>query len=60
VAVHLGVTCPLSEELSRAMWEGTAPAAQMWRSIGIYRSPVPVADDAPWRDRFLALTGRHP
>jgi hypothetical protein len=60
VAIHLGVTCPLSEELSRVMWEGTAPAAQMWRSIGIYRAPVQVADDAPWRDRFLALTGRRP
>jgi hypothetical protein len=58
VAVHLGMASPLSEELSRAMWEGTAPVADMWRSIGIYRAPVPVPDDAPWSTRFLALTGR--
>jgi hypothetical protein len=27
---------------------------------GVYRAQVPVPDDAPWRDRFLALTGRRP
>jgi hypothetical protein len=58
VAVHLGMPSPLSEELSRAMWEGTAPDAEMWRSFGVYRDPVAVPDDAPWRTRFLALTGR--
>jgi hypothetical protein len=58
VAVHLGMPSPLTEELSRAMWEGTAPAADMWRSFGVYRVPVPVPDDALWRTRFLALTGR--
>lgn len=58
VAVLLGLDSPLSEELSKAMWEGTEPAVEMWRSMGIYRAPVPVAADAPWRDRFLALTGR--
>ncbi|MEV4317482.1 hypothetical protein [Actinocrispum sp. NPDC049592] len=40
------------------MFEGTAPAAEMWRSLGIYRAPVPVGADASWRTRFLALTGR--
>lgn len=60
VADHIGVDCPLSEELSRGMWEGTAPSAEMWRSFGIFREPVPVSEDAPWRDRFLGLTGRRP
>jgi uncharacterized protein (TIGR03086 family) len=60
VAALIGVACPLSEELARDMWEGTAPSADMWRSFGIFRPAVSVADEAPWRDRFLALTGRRP
>jgi hypothetical protein len=59
IARHLGAESPLTEELARAMWEGTAPAADMWRSFGIYRKEVPVPDDASWRARYLALTGRH-
>ncbi len=58
IARHLGAESPLSEELARAMWEGTAPAADMWRSFGIYRQEVPVADGASWRARYLGLTGR--
>jgi hypothetical protein len=58
VAKHIGLDFPISEELARSMWEGTAPSADMWRSMGIFRPPVPVSDDASWRDRFLALTGR--
>lgn len=59
IARHLGADSPLSEELAKAMWEGTAPAADMWRSFGIYRKEVPVPDDASLRTRYLALTGRH-
>jgi hypothetical protein len=58
IAMHLGAESPLSEELARAMWEGTAQAAGMWHSIGIYRREVPVPDGASWRARFLGLTGR--
>jgi hypothetical protein len=58
VAVHIGVECPLTEELAQGMWEGTSPSADMWRSFGIFRAEVPVAADASWRVRFLALTGR--
>ncbi|GAA0945123.1 hypothetical protein [Pseudonocardia zijingensis] len=58
VARHLGVESPVSEELARAMWEGTEPAADMWREFGVYRKEVPVAEDASWRARYLALTGR--
>jgi hypothetical protein len=58
VAHHIGVNDSISEELARGMWEGTVASADMWRSIGIFRVPVPVSSDAPWRDRFLALTGR--
>jgi hypothetical protein len=60
VAAHIGVDCPLTEELCQGMYEGTVESAEMWRSFGIYREPVPVADDASWRDRYLALTGRRP
>jgi hypothetical protein len=60
VAQLIGADNPLSEELARGMWEGTEAAAPMWRSMGIFRSRVPVSADAPWRDRFLALTGRQP
>ncbi len=58
IARHLGAESPLSEELARAMREGTAPAADMWRSCGIYREELPIPDDASWRARYLALTGR--
>ncbi|HYH29649.1 MAG TPA: hypothetical protein VD903_04615 [Pseudonocardia sp.] len=58
VARHLGAESPLTEELARAMWEGTAPAADMWRSFGVYRQEVPVPDGASWRARYLGLTGR--
>jgi hypothetical protein len=58
IARHLGAESPLSEELAQAMWEGTAPAADMWRSFGIYRQEIPVPDGASWRARYLALTGR--
>jgi hypothetical protein len=60
VARHIGVDDSISEELARGMWDGTEASAAMWRSIGIFRTPVGVSDDAPWRDRFLALTGREP
>jgi hypothetical protein len=60
VAALIGLDSPLSDELARGMFEGTEPAAEMWRSFGIYRAPVPVPDTAPWRDRYLALTGRQP
>jgi hypothetical protein len=58
IARHLGAESPVSEELARAMCEGTAPAADTWRSFGIYREEVPVPEDASWRTRYLALTGR--
>jgi hypothetical protein len=58
IARHLGAESPLTEELAQAMWEGTAPAADMWRSFGIYRAEVPVAEGASWRARYLGLTGR--
>ncbi len=60
VARHIGVDDGISEELAHGMWDGTEPSAAMWRSIGIFRTPVPVSDDASWRHRFLALTGREP
>jgi uncharacterized protein (TIGR03086 family) len=60
VSVHIGAECPLTEDLARAMYEGTAGSAEMWRSYGIFRAEVPVTKGASWRTRFLALTGRQP
>jgi hypothetical protein len=60
VAALIGVDDALPEELCRGMWDGTEPSAETWRSFGIFRQPVPVPADAPWRDRFLGLTGRRP
>jgi hypothetical protein len=60
VALLIGVEPPLDEELARGMYEGTAPTADMWRSFGIDRTPVPVPEGASWRDRYLGLTGRTP
>lgn len=62
IAMHLGSrACPLTEELARGMWEGTAPAAEYWRSIGIFRKPIPYPDGhVSWRDQFLLTAGRDP
>jgi hypothetical protein len=60
VAAVIGVDDGISEEHARGMYEGTAPTAELWRSFGIYRAPVEVPEDASWRDRYLALTGRRP
>jgi hypothetical protein len=60
VARHIGVDDTITEELGRGMWAGTEPSAEMWRSMGIFRTPVTVSDDASWRNRFLALAGRRP
>jgi uncharacterized protein (TIGR03086 family) len=60
VARHIGVDDAITEELARGMWAGTEPSAEMWRSMGIFRPPVTVSDDASWHNRFLALTGRRP
>jgi hypothetical protein len=57
---RIGVDDAISDELARGMWNGTEPSAERWRSMGIFRPSVPVADDAHWRDRFLALSGRRP
>jgi hypothetical protein len=61
VAIHLGSrACPLTEELARGLWEGTAPVAERWRALGIFREPLPMPDDVSWRDRFLLSAGRDP
>ena len=58
VAQLLGLDVRLPPSLCRAMFEGTSPGAQMWRSFGIYRAPLDVPAGASWPDRYLALTGR--
>lgn len=64
IAVHVGTVCPLTEELSQALWEATQTAdadAAAWRARGIFRDPIlPLPPDVSRRDRFLQLAGRDP
>jgi hypothetical protein len=61
IAMHLGSrACALAEELARGMWEGTAPDAEYWQSMGVSREQLPMPDDVSWRDRFLLFAGRNP
>lgn len=61
VAAYLGSTaCPLPEDLARQLFERTAPSAQVWRELGIFREPLPVPPLASWRDRFLLTAGHLP
>lgn len=61
VASYLGSTaCPLPEELARPLWELTEPHAESWRSRGIFRDPLPVPEQASWRDTFLLSAGHEP
>ncbi len=61
VAMYLGSTaCPLPEELARPLWEITAPEADRWRSLGIFRDPLPLPEHVSWRDRFLRCAGHDP
>lgn len=62
IAFGLGSTaCPLTEEFSRAAYEATAPKAWRWRSLGLFREPLPLPDrHVSWRDQFLRLAGRDP
>jgi hypothetical protein len=61
VATYLGSTaCPLPEELARPLWELTAPDAEIWRSLGIFRDPLPLPENVSWRDRFLLSAGHQP
>ena len=62
IAMALGSrACPLPEDLARGMYEGTAPVAAQWRSIGIFREPLPYPPGhVSWRDQFLLTAGHDP
>ncbi len=62
IAMAIGSrACPLPEALAKGMYEGTAPVAEQWRSIGVFRTPLPLPDGhVSWRDRFLLMAGRDP
>lgn len=62
IAFGLGTTaCPLTEEFSRPALETLQPEAGKWRSLGIFREPLPLPDGhVSWRDQFLRLAGRDP
>lgn len=62
VAMALGSrACPLPEDLAKGMYEGTEPTAGRWRSIGVFRAPLPLPPGhVSWRDQFLLMAGRDP
>ena len=62
IAFGLGTTaCPLTEEFARAAFAATEPKAWRWRSLGIFREPLPhPPGHVSWRDQFLLLAGRDP
>ncbi|MEO6825839.1 MAG: TIGR03086 family metal-binding protein [Microbacteriaceae bacterium] len=55
-AVHAGQT--LDQELVEAAWSIFAPQKDTLEASGLFRSPIPIADDARLQTRLLALTGR--
>ena len=62
IAFGLGTTaCPLTEEFARAALASVEPEAGRWRSLGIFREPLPLPEcHVSWRDQFLRLAGRDP
>lgn len=61
IANTLGLDDPLADEsLAQGMYDLIAPHADEWRAIGVFPARVPVADDAPVRDRLLGAVGRQP
>ena len=62
VAMAVGSrACPLPEDLAKGMYEGTEPTAGQWRSIGVFRTPLPLPEGhVSWRDQFLLMAGRDP
>lgn len=62
IAMALGSrACPLPEDLAKGMYDGTAPVAEQWRSIGVFREPLPYPPGhVSWRDQFLLTAGHDP
>jgi hypothetical protein len=56
----IGIDPQLSEELVQGIWDEVSPHAEEWRSYGVFKAAVPVAEDAPLLERLLGLTGREP
>jgi uncharacterized protein (TIGR03086 family) len=56
----IGVDPELSDDLVQGIWDEVSPHAEEWRSYGVFKAAVPVAEDAPLLDRLLGLTGRDP
>jgi uncharacterized protein (TIGR03086 family) len=60
IARVIGVDAALPGELVQGLWDELSPAADEWRSIGVFPTEVAVPDDAPLLDRLLGMTGRDP
>ncbi|MGH7723324.1 MAG: hypothetical protein ACRENL_10940 [Candidatus Dormibacteria bacterium] len=60
IARWIGAGTQLPADLVQGMWDELAPDMEAWRAMGVYGPAIPVADDAPLRDRLLGLSGRDP
>lgn len=55
-AIHTDET--LDDDLVDAAWSIFAPQKDTLEASGLFRSPIPIAEDARLQTRLLALTGR--
>lgn len=60
LARGLGTDSRMPDELARSLHRVFAPQVAAWQGAGIFGAPVDVPDDAPPRDRLVALLGRDP
>lgn len=60
LARALGVAFDLGDERCAAALTGMEPMDEVLRSSGQFGPRVPVPDDAPVQDRFVAFIGRDP
>jgi hypothetical protein len=60
IAAVIGVDATLPPELVEGLWDELRPVADEWRTVGVFRTEIPVPEDAPLLDRLLGLTGRNP
>jgi uncharacterized protein (TIGR03086 family) len=58
LARGIGADEQLDPELTELVYERTLPIAEHLQETGMFKPPVPVADDAPLQTKLLALFGR--
>jgi uncharacterized protein (TIGR03086 family) len=60
LAMGIGESSPLHDELAETLLEVFAPQVWRWQGTGIFAPPVLVAADAGAPARLLGIVGRHP